>query len=120
MPAIFARLRNHIITGFIFVMPVLVTVAVIMKFWVHLLNIGGKCSRLLRVDTVEGPRRAGGRTDLAGPGRNRSTATRSKRPGPSNSTLSERPADQVGRRSGRTPTCAAVSAVVTGLDASTG
>jgi uncharacterized membrane protein len=55
MPAIFARLRSHIITGFIFVMPVLVTVAVIMKFWIHLLNIGGKCSRLLRVDTVLGP-----------------------------------------------------------------
>jgi hypothetical protein len=44
MPATFARLRNHIITGFIFVMPVLITVAVIMKFWIHLLKIGGKCS----------------------------------------------------------------------------
>jgi uncharacterized membrane protein len=55
MPATFARLRNHVITGFIFVMPVLITVAVIMKFWNHLLKIGGTCSKLLRVDTVLGP-----------------------------------------------------------------
>jgi uncharacterized membrane protein len=55
MPATLARLRNHIITGFIFVMPVLITVAVIMKFWNHLLKIGGKFSKLLMVDTVLGP-----------------------------------------------------------------
>lgn len=51
----FGRLRNHIITGFLFIMPVLITVAVIMKFWNHLLKIGGRCARLLRVDTVLGP-----------------------------------------------------------------
>lgn len=33
LPATFARLRNHIITGFNSLMPVLITVAVIMKFW---------------------------------------------------------------------------------------
>jgi uncharacterized membrane protein len=55
MPATLARLRNHIITGFIFVMPVLVTVAVIMKFWGQLLKVGGKFSKLMRVDTVLGP-----------------------------------------------------------------
>jgi uncharacterized membrane protein len=50
-----ARLRNHVITGFIFIMPVLITVAVIMKFWNHLLKLGGRISRLLHVDTVLGP-----------------------------------------------------------------
>ena len=55
MPAIVTRLRNHIITGFIFIMPVLISLAVLMKFWTHLLNIGGRVSRLLRVDTVLGP-----------------------------------------------------------------
>ncbi len=55
LPATFARLRNHIITGFIFIMPVLITVAVIMKFWGQLLKIGGRFSKLLRVDTVLGP-----------------------------------------------------------------
>jgi uncharacterized membrane protein len=50
-----ARLRNHVITGFIFVMPVLITVAVIMKFWNQLLKLGGRISQLLRVDTVLGP-----------------------------------------------------------------
>jgi hypothetical protein len=29
--AAFARLRNHVITGFIFIMPVLITLAVIMR-----------------------------------------------------------------------------------------
>jgi uncharacterized membrane protein len=50
-----ARLRNHVVTGFIFVMPVLITVAVIMKFWNQLLKLGGRISQLLRVDTVLGP-----------------------------------------------------------------
>lgn len=50
-----ARLRNHVVTGFIFLMPVLVSLAVILRFWNHLLRIGGKFSRLLRVDTVLGP-----------------------------------------------------------------
>jgi uncharacterized membrane protein len=55
MRAILARLRNHIVTGFIFIMPVLITVAVIMKFWTHLLKVGRTTSKLLFVDTVLGP-----------------------------------------------------------------
>jgi uncharacterized membrane protein len=50
-----ARLRNHVVTGFIFIMPVLITIAVIMKFWNQLLKLGGRISQLLRVDTVLGP-----------------------------------------------------------------
>jgi len=55
MHAFFSRLRNHIVTGFIFIMPVLVTVAVLMRFWKHMLKVGGQLSRLLRIDTVLGP-----------------------------------------------------------------
>ena len=55
MRAALARLRHHIVTGFIFIMPVLITVAVLMKFWKRLLQIGNACSRFLRVDTVLGP-----------------------------------------------------------------
>jgi uncharacterized membrane protein len=55
LQATFARLRNHVITGFIFILPVLITVAVIMKFWNHLLKLGGRISQLLRVDTILGP-----------------------------------------------------------------
>ena len=51
----FARLRRHTVTGFIFIMPVLITLAVIMKFWNQLLGVGKRASRLLRVDTVLGP-----------------------------------------------------------------
>jgi uncharacterized membrane protein len=51
----FARLRNHVVTGFIFLMPVLITVAVIEKFWSRLLAVGGKLSKLLRAHTVFGP-----------------------------------------------------------------
>jgi uncharacterized membrane protein len=43
------------VTGFIFIMPVLITLAVIARFWNHLLAIGAKCSKLLRIDTVLGP-----------------------------------------------------------------
>jgi uncharacterized membrane protein len=50
-----AHLRNHVITGFIFIMPVLITLAVILRFWNHLLRFGGRTSKLLRVDTVLGP-----------------------------------------------------------------
>src|SRR5262245_14566685 len=55
MHATLTRFRNHVVTGFIFIMPVLITVAVLMKFWNHLLKIGGTCSRLPWVDTVLGP-----------------------------------------------------------------
>jgi uncharacterized membrane protein len=53
--AAFARLRNHIITGFIFILPVLITLIVIMRFWNHLLVLGGRSSKLLHVHTVLGP-----------------------------------------------------------------
>lgn len=55
MRATLVRLRNHIVTGFIFIMPVLISLAVLMKFWKDLLKIGGRLSTLLRVDTVLGP-----------------------------------------------------------------
>jgi uncharacterized membrane protein len=55
MDGIFARLRNHIVTGFIFIMPVLIMLAVLMKFWKNLLKVGSGLSKLLRVDTVLGP-----------------------------------------------------------------
>ena len=55
MHATLTRFRNHIVTGFIFIMPVLITVAVLMKFWNQLLKIGRACSRVLGVHTVLGP-----------------------------------------------------------------
>jgi uncharacterized membrane protein len=55
MPAIFARLRNLVVTGFTFIMPVLITVMVLARFWKHLLTVGGGISKLLRIDTVLGP-----------------------------------------------------------------
>jgi uncharacterized membrane protein len=55
MHAIFTRLRKLIVTGFIFIMPVLITVAVLMRFSKHLLKVGGALSKLMRVDTVLGP-----------------------------------------------------------------
>jgi|SRR6478672_419613 len=48
-------IRNHIITGFIFLMPVLISIAVIGKFWGKLLQAGNKVSKLFRVDTLLGP-----------------------------------------------------------------
>lgn len=47
--------RNHVITGFIFLMPVLITILVIGKFWDKLLTSGGKAAKLLRIDTLFGP-----------------------------------------------------------------
>lgn len=55
MRSIFTRLRNLVITGFIFIMPVLVSLIVLMRFWKQLLRVGGGVSKLLRVDTVLGP-----------------------------------------------------------------
>src|SRR5262249_60458886 len=49
------RLRSHVITGFIFVMPVLITLAVLMKFWSHLLKVGSRLAKLFHVNTVFGP-----------------------------------------------------------------
>ena len=42
------RLRQHMITGFLFIMPVLITLAVLGRFWKDMLRFGGVCSRLLR------------------------------------------------------------------------
>jgi len=47
-------IRNHIITGFIFLMPVLISIAVIGKFWGKLLQAGNKVSKLFRIDTLLG------------------------------------------------------------------
>ncbi len=55
MKSIFLKLRNHIITGFIFVMPVLVILAVIGKFWNDLLKMGAKVSKFIDLQTVIGP-----------------------------------------------------------------
>ena len=55
MKSIFLKLRNHIITGFIFVMPVLITLAVIGKFWNDLLKMGAKLSKFIHLHTVIGP-----------------------------------------------------------------
>jgi uncharacterized membrane protein len=48
-------IRNHIITGFVFLMPVLITVAVIGKFWGTLLKAGNKVSKFIHVHTLLGP-----------------------------------------------------------------
>jgi uncharacterized membrane protein len=48
-------IRNHIITGFIFLMPVLISIAVIGKFWGKLLQAGNKVSKLFHIDTLLGP-----------------------------------------------------------------
>ena len=55
MRRIYKITRNHIITGFIFLMPVLITLAVIGKFWNSLLKVGNKVSKLIHVHTLLGP-----------------------------------------------------------------
>jgi uncharacterized membrane protein len=47
-------IRNHIITGFIFLMPMLITIAVVGKFWNALLKAGNRVSKFIRVDTLLG------------------------------------------------------------------
>ena len=47
-------IRKHIVTGFIFIMPVLISIAVIARFWNKLLDLGNKVSRFIRVDTLLG------------------------------------------------------------------
>ncbi|MDI3319253.1 hypothetical protein [Pinibacter soli] len=47
-------IRNHVVTGFIFLMPVLIAIAVLGKFWNQLLALGKKVSRFLYIDTVLG------------------------------------------------------------------
>ena len=46
--------RNLIVTGFLFIMPVLICLVVLSRFWKHLLQVGGLLSRGLRIDTVLG------------------------------------------------------------------
>ncbi len=55
MKSIFQKLWNHVLTGFLFVMPILVCLAVISKFWNDLLKYGAKLSRLIRLHTILGP-----------------------------------------------------------------
>jgi uncharacterized membrane protein len=55
MRAIFSRLRRLFVTGFIFIMPVLISLAVLMRFWKHILRVGSLLSRVMRIDTVFGP-----------------------------------------------------------------
>jgi len=55
MKSTYKTLRNHIVTGFIFLMPVLISIAVVGKFWGKLLKAGNKISKLIRVDTLLGP-----------------------------------------------------------------
>src|SRR6478752_1002150 len=55
MKSTFKYLRNHIITGFIFLMPVLISIVVVSKFWGKLLIAGKKASKLIHTDTVLGP-----------------------------------------------------------------
>jgi len=47
-------IRNHVITGFIFLMPVLISIAVVGKFWNRLLGLGNKVSKVIHVDTLLG------------------------------------------------------------------
>ncbi len=55
MPKAYERVRNHVVSGFLFIMPVLICLAVISRFWKHLLRVGGLLSRGLRIDTALGP-----------------------------------------------------------------
>jgi uncharacterized membrane protein len=48
-------IRRHIITGFIFLMPVLVAIAVISKFWDKIMAIADKVSKLFFIDALIGP-----------------------------------------------------------------
>jgi uncharacterized membrane protein len=50
-----ARLRNRIVSGFIFIMPVLITVLVLGQFWKRLMKIGSALSKMLGIDTILGP-----------------------------------------------------------------
>ena len=55
MSKTYERVRNHVVSGFLFIMPVLICLAVISRFWKHLLQVGGLLSRGLRIDTALGP-----------------------------------------------------------------
>jgi uncharacterized membrane protein len=49
-----SRLRKLLVTGFIFIMPVLVSLVVLSRFWKHMLRVGGRLSQTMRIDTVLG------------------------------------------------------------------
>lgn len=51
---VLARLRNRIVSGFIFIMPVLITLVILGQFWKKLLSVGNAFSKMLRVDTILG------------------------------------------------------------------
>jgi len=55
MPKTYQRVRNHVVSGFLLIMPVLICLAVISRFWKHLLRVGGLLSRGLGIDTALGP-----------------------------------------------------------------
>jgi uncharacterized membrane protein len=55
MAKIYQRVRNHVVSGFLFIMPVLICLVVLSRFWKHLLRVGGLLSRGLRIDTALGP-----------------------------------------------------------------
>ncbi len=55
MRSLFRKLRNHIVTGFLFVMPILICLAVLGKFWNDLLKYGERLSKLLHLHTLLGP-----------------------------------------------------------------
>ena len=55
MKPIFHRLWNHVITGFLFLMPILVCLAIIGRFWKDLLKYGAMLSKLIRLHTILGP-----------------------------------------------------------------
>lgn len=55
MKQAYHSIRRHVITGFIFIMPVLITIAVLSKFWKKFLAMGNKVAALLRIDTLFGP-----------------------------------------------------------------
>jgi uncharacterized membrane protein len=54
MNSLYRIIRGHVITGFIFVLPLLITISVIGKFWKQLIAAGGKLSKLFFLDTVLG------------------------------------------------------------------
>jgi uncharacterized membrane protein len=54
MESIFQKLRNHIITGFIFVMPILICLIVIGKFWNDLLKYGSKVNKFIGFHSLLG------------------------------------------------------------------
>ncbi|MBO9200807.1 MULTISPECIES: hypothetical protein [Niastella] len=55
MRRIYRVIRRHIITGFIFLMPVLVAVALINKFWDRIMTVSAKVAKLLFIDALMGP-----------------------------------------------------------------